>query len=141
MEWMIAIFFLVILSVYDIRNKEVPMLWLLLFGCVATVYVVLDGKREGIMMIYSLIPGAFLLAISLCTRESIGYGDGWTVLALGILLGLWKCFVVVFAGFLFSAIFSLILLVLRRVNGKSRLPFLPFITMGLGVVMVVQGVC
>ena len=92
-------------------------------------------------MIYSLIPGAFLLAISLCTRESIGYGDGWTVLALGILLGLWKCFVVVFAGFLFSAIFSLILLVLRRVNGKSRLPFLPFITMGLGVVMVVQGVC
>lgn len=140
MNWIIAVTFMLLLTIFDIRKKEIPALWLLLFGAVSFIYVGLKGEKEWIFVVYSLIPGAFFLALSLCTKESVGYGDGWTVLALGVLIGLRQCFAVVFTGLVFSAVFSLIMLVLRKVNGKSRLPFLPFITMGLGVTMIVQGV-
>lgn len=140
-KWIIAIIFMLILTVMDIRKKEISVLLLLIFGATVVFYVAVKGEREALSVIYSLIPGAFLLALSLCTRESIGYGDGWTMLVLGLLLGLWECLAVVFVGLVFSAIFSLVLLVLRRVNGKTRLPFLPFVSMGLGVVIIVQGIC
>lgn len=140
MKWMIVIIFMAVFTIYDIRKKEIPTVWLFLFGITSLTYVIVNGETEWLSVIYALIPGASLLAISLCTRESIGYGDGWTVLVMGILLGLWECLAVVFAGLIFSAIFSLILLMLGRVNGKSRLPFLPFIAMGLGVVIVAKGI-
>ena len=140
-KWIIAIIFMLILTVMDIRKKEISVLLLLIFGATVVFYVAVKGEREALSVIYSLIPGAFLLALSLCTRESIGYGDGWTMLVLGLLLGLWECLAVVFVGLVFSAIFSLVLLVLSRVNGKTRLPFLPFVSMGLGVVIIVQGIC
>ncbi len=140
-KWIIAIIFMLILTVMDIRKKEISVLLLVIFGATVVFYVAVKGEREALSVIYSLIPGAFLLALSLCTRESIGYGDGWTMLVLGLLLGLWECLAVIFVGLVFSAIFSLVLLVLRRVNGKTRLPFLPFVSMGLGVVIIVQGIC
>lgn len=137
-KWMIAIAFMVVLTAIDIRKKQIPVIILFIFGVTAAFFIVRSGEREGISVVYSLIPGVFLLTLSLCTRESIGYGDGWTVLVLGLLLGLWDCVACVFVGLILSALFSLTLLVLRKVNGKSRLPFLPFITLGLGVVVVGQ---
>lgn len=135
-KWMIAIAFMVLLTVIDIKKKQIPVAILVIFGITAAFFLIRSEEIEGVSIAYSLIPGAFLLALSLCTRESIGYGDGWTVLVLGLLLGLWDCLASVFIGLILSALFSLIMLVLRKVNGKSRLPFLPFVTLGLGVVLV-----
>lgn len=116
------------------------MFWLASFGISAFIYTVICSDREWYYIMYGLVPGAFLLALSLCTRESIGYGDGWTISALGLLVGAKECVLIVFAGFIFSAVFSLIMLMLHRVNGKSRLPFLPFVTIGMGAAGIAQNI-
>ena len=136
--WMIAIVCLSLLSIADIKEKAVPCIFLAVFGMIAFIYAVRSGEKEWIHILYSLIPGVFLLMVGMCTKESIGYGDGWVVMALGLLIGADACFVTVCTGLSVSAFFSLILLVLHKVNGKSRLPFLPFLTIGLGVLMIVQ---
>lgn len=133
MEWLIGMIFMAICTVTDIKSRTVSGTVLVVFGMVSLIYAVIcrDGSIYGIL--YSLLPGAFLLALSLCTKESIGYGDGFLVSALGILTGFSTCFLTVVSGFLLSAVTALVLLVCKKVNGKSRLPFVPFLTLGLGV--------
>lgn len=136
--WIIAAVCMTVLAIVDIREKAIPVTFLVAFGIMAVGYVLMEGEGEWRPVLYSLIPGVFLLAVSLCTRESIGYGDGWVVLALGLLTGAEGCFMAVFTGLLLSALFSLVLLAVHKVNGKSRLPFLPFLTIGLGVFVIAQ---
>lgn len=136
--WVIAIVGMAVLAIVDIREKAIPSILLIIFGMMAAIYAVMQGNGEWITVFYSLLPGAFLLLVSLCTRESVGYGDGWAVMALGGLIGMEGCIMTVCTGLVLSAVFSLILLVLHKVNGKSRLPFLPFLTVGLGVWMYAQ---
>lgn len=136
--WVIAIVFMVICAVTDIRKKEIPIVLVILFGVLAAVYIGLFDKQEISSILYSFIPGAFLLALSLCTKESIGYGDGLVVLVLGLMTGCQKCIFIVSIGLLAASICALALLVLRKVNGRSRLPFVPFLAIGLGVMLIVQ---
>lgn len=140
-EWMICLAFMAICAGIDIRKKEIPVVVLALFGGGAFLYTMIwDGKAWN-EIFYSLVPGLCLLLLSFCTRESIGYGDGLAAMAAGILIGWRGCVTAIIGGFLFSAVFSLALLVCRKAKGRSRIPFLPFLTAGLGVFYVVwQGV-
>lgn len=133
----IAMMCMAVLTAADIKEKKIPVLYVLLFGMMACAYRIAAGG-EWMSVLYASIPGIFLLMVSFCTKESIGYGDGWSVLALGLFVGAEGCLAAVGIGLLLSALVSLVLLMLRKVNGKSRLPFLPFLTIGLGGWMIVQ---
>lgn len=138
LEWLVAIGFMLTGSVIDIKKKELPLALLVLFGLAAAVCTGITGEKEWRDILYSFIPGAALLALGMCTRESIGYGDGLVVLILGLLTGLKGCLVIVSIGFVVSSVFAMVLLVFRKVKGKSRLPFLPFLTIGLGVMLLAE---
>lgn len=134
----IAAVFLILCAAIDIKSREIPVWIIILFGISAAAYIGICGQIQLVSIAYSLIPGASLLALSLCTKESIGYGDGWIVLILGIFTGVETCLLIVTAALIFSALSAAVLLMLKKVNGKSRIPFLPFLTMGLGVVFYAQ---
>lgn len=138
MEWVISFIFIAICAAEDIRKKEVPVAILALFGILSLVYIGVWGKREWMDVIFSFIPGVSLLLLSLCTRESIGYGDGLVTFVLGILMGWEGCLAVVMIGLLSSAVTALVLLICRKAGGKSRIPFVPFLAVGLGVLYVAQ---
>lgn len=131
----VAVIFIVFCTISDVRTGKIPVLVILVFG-LASVWLLITGNtgswRE---ILYALVPGMALLALSLCTGESIGYGDGLTVLVLGLLVGIMRCTAAVFTGFLLSAVWGLVLLVLNKANGKSRMPWIPFLAAGLGVTL------
>ncbi len=129
--------FIGICCIFDIRKKEIPVFIIVAFGLLSLIAVAIAQKTELYSVLYSLIPGAAMLGLSLCTKESIGYGDGFAVLVLGVLLGFLECVFVVLAGLFLSAVVGLVLLVFKKVRGKSRMPFMPFLAAGLGVVFFV----
>ena len=135
--WVIAGGFMAVCSVIDIRKKEIPLPLIGFFAAAALACSAVLGAGGWKAFLLSLIPGSCLLLLGLCTRESIGYGDGLLVLVLGIILGLEKCLMTVGAGLAASSAYALVLLVLRKANGRSRLPFVPFLTAGLGVTFIV----
>ena len=111
-EWTICLIFMTICVITDIRKKEIPV-------------------------IVVALSGGCLLFLGLCTKESIGYGDGLAAMAVGMWIG-WKgCIIAMISGFLLSSICALALLICKKVRGKSRIPFLPFLAVGLGVFYVV----
>ena len=123
--------------VYDIRHREIPLL-ILLFGIAAALGIDLWWIREGAVTVVetgaALLPGAFFLMTGFITREKVGYGDGLLLVILGLLLGAYRCFFILCIGLAFSAVVSLFLLLFRRAGRHSRIPFAPFLVLGMGVV-------
>ncbi len=134
----IALIFIGICAVCDIRRKEIP-LPLILAGMTAAFGAgVWQMKAEGLTAAeagMSLLPGMFFLLTGFCTGEKVGYGDGLILLAVGLLLGFYRCFLALCAALVFSAMVSLLLMVFHRADRHSRIPFVPFLGFGMGVVI------
>ncbi len=73
------------------------------------------------------LPGLFLLVLAWLTKESIGYGDGISVILLGGMVGLRNCIWVLCISLLLLSLAGLVLLVIKRVDRKTKIPYLPFL--------------
>ena len=132
----IALIVLLFTAVEDIRKKDIPSYVVYICGAVSaffTCYMVLIKTESVTTYLLSLIPGLVLLAIAFLTREGIGYGDGLIILSVGPMFGLYEVVFGLFVAFTLSSLFSITLLAIKKLKGGSRIPFIPFITLGLGV--------
>ncbi|MDE7283697.1 MAG: prepilin peptidase [Lachnospiraceae bacterium] len=127
---------LFICSLFDIRKKELPLM-ILIAGFLAALgiemWCIWKGLETVAGIAESLLPGIFFLLLSFCTREKVGYGDGLLLIILGLFLGFYRCFLVLCFGLIFSSVFALILLLFCKAGKNSRLPLVPFLTIGMGV--------
>ena len=137
-KWVISFIFIIICTITDIRKKEIPISVIVLFGGISLFYIGIQGRRGWYDLIYSLIPGIFFLLLGYCTRQSVGYGDGLVLLIIGLCIGYRGCMAVVMTALLISAVCAAILLACCKVKGKSRMPFVPFLAVGLGVFYIAQ---
>lgn len=123
---------LIVMSVVDMRNRQVP-LWMLTVQAALAAGILIWGGINGELSIggicRALIPGVILVAIALSTKKA-GWADGVVLLLLGVQTGYEKCMVAVLMALFLMAALSAMLLVFHKVKKDTRLPFLPFLTMG-----------
>ncbi|MCM1121121.1 MAG: prepilin peptidase [Eubacterium sp.] len=124
-----------ICAVIDGIKREIPIVvvWL---GIAAAVILRLQGTiGEGSwrLAVLSVIPGVIFWMLSLVTGEKVGYGDGWLLVMIGLFAGLWKCFLILLIGLLAESVAMLVLLAVRRISRDHRVPFAPFLLLGMGV--------
>ncbi len=129
--------FLIIAAYKDWRTKRVSCVLL------AVMFLAILGMRffmveEGVLStIGGIAIGAVFLALSKCTKESIGYGDSFLIFSLGIFLGGRKVLETVFVAMLFSCVFSIIYSIRHGWRGKHTIPFIPFLAAAyIGVVLL-----
>ncbi len=126
----------VLASIWDIKKKEIPILFIVLLGiCSVTcgIFGFFSGKLALGELLFSLMPGAAFLFMSVVTRESIGFGDGLFLLSSAVPFGaVGACVGIIIAMFI-SSFFAIIILATGKGSRKSRIPFVPFITLGMGV--------
>lgn len=126
--------FLSVLSVMDIKEKKVNMAFLAA-GIFAMCAIWLWGMyRTGadcgeILLRGALgtVPGVFLLAIARLTGKA-GYADGFVTAALGMDQGYLGGMAMLCISLFYLAVCSIVLLLGRRVEGNTRMPYLPFLT-------------
>lgn len=70
--------------------------------------------------------GAAVLIISKITGGKIGLGDGLLLCITGLGLGFWGNLELFGIALFFAALISIVLLVLRLVDRKKSIPFVPF---------------
>lgn len=127
-----------ICAVCDVTKKEIPLaiIWL---GMVAAVLLRMQGITEGwagwLPMVFSLLPGIVFWILSFITREKVGYGDGWMLIMIGFFVGVWECFLILLTGLVLESVAALILLAAKRITGDRKIPFAPFLLLGMGAVM------
>ena len=131
---MIHIFFILILSVYDCREKQVPVVLLSVGGAVTAILMVVQGLcgQQLLYLLPAVLPGVFLLLVAFVTKKA-GYADGIVLILVWAVCGYQEA-VLAFAISLFVlALASVLLLLLHKVNGRTRIPYLPFLTAALAL--------
>lgn len=119
-------------SIYDIKYKALPW-WFLAGGAVAAlVLAVVLRPVELWKMVGGLVLGMLLFGISFLTGGALGKGDGIIIGIIGLNLGFPIVFSVFSGALLLAAVLSIVLIIFKKVNRKTTLPFLPFLGVAYG---------
>jgi len=106
---------LLLLSVEDIKEQQLFMPAILELGLSGWIYALNTNHTP------ALTPGLFLLIVGHLTKEQIGYGDAFLVLALGMWMTDIQILLILIVGMIFSIVFAVCF-------RKKELPFVPFLT-------------
>lgn len=137
----LASVWLVTLSLFDIRYRRVPI-WLILLGGILSggmlIYQWRIGESEIADCFFGMIPGIALLLLALSTHKA-GWADGVVTMFLGSVLGFWQCVLAIMLSLILTSVVSLLLMIFRRVDKGTKIPFIPFLTLGFILGGIVGG--
>ncbi len=127
---------LIILSVFDIRTKRIPIGGFISLYAYSAIYLFCSGECSfsPVTLIISVIPGLILGALSFITEGKIGMGDALIIAGLGMGLGIERVSYTLTGALILICLFGLFMMVTRKMNRRSQIPFVPFITLSMGVV-------
>lgn len=134
MERIVLSIYLGILSVFDYKERRVPVIWLML-GILAAMLMVLGDclknpqSWQWLVMAAMLgtLPGIFMLLVGYFSRK-VGCGDGLVLIGVGIVTGYRECFSYVCFSLLLMSICCVGLLLMKKGNRNTQIPYLPFLT-------------
>jgi prepilin signal peptidase PulO-like enzyme (type II secretory pathway) len=134
---LIIIVFLIFSAVFDLKYMILPdfstvvlIILAVVFLFVETPYMAsLQGK-----ILSALVAGGFLLILNLITKgNGMGMGDVKLALFMGLFLGYPKTIIAFYVAFVIGAILGLILMIFKKANRKTQVPFGPFMILGMFV--------
>lgn len=127
----IIVILLGISSYTDIKMRKISMRLLLLFGILGIPVWIgkfyANGIYEICMFLFGMIPGALLLLLGKATSESVGYGDGYLFIVIGIYTGFSRTIGILVIALFLIAMLSIVLLIFQKANRKTELPFIPVV--------------
>ena len=134
-----ALLFLCICAVFDIKKREMPISLIIAGMAVSAgfcLWQIREGDISAMQAGISILPGVFFLLVGRYTEENVGYGDGLMLVMIGFFAGGYQCFKVLCYALVLSAVFALVLLALHKAEKGSRIAFVPFLAIGMGVALL-----
>lgn len=127
---------LLICAIQDLFKKRV-YLWVIGIGAVLT-FICLPFLKElsVIDCIGGLAVGLTTMLISKITAGKIGMGDGLILCVTGVGLGFWNNLELFGVALFLAAVLSIILMILRVVDRKKSIPFIPFLFAGYLIIVL-----
>ena len=129
---------LVIEALKDFRKKEVniPVLGILVVAAMVMIFL---GKDISVSnAIIGLAEGLLLILVSVMTKGQIGIGDGILLAACGLMLGGKDNMVMFFFACLSSAIVSVLIMIIKKADKKTTIPFVPFMIPGFLIMVLLS---
>ena len=133
---MCILILLIICALWDLKKKEIPILFLVLMGVIVLTNVLLKKQVDWWGTSSGMLVGVLCLLCSKYTKEAIGYGDSWLILELGIYLGGVQLLQVLMVASLIAGVVSLFCLWKRDWKRKTTLPFVPFLALAYSGVLL-----
>lgn len=118
---------LIIVSIQDIRWKKIKLNIVLIATVGLSICLPFSAALTILDRILGLVLGLGVVLLSKATGGKIGIGDGMVLGVTGIGLGFWTNMELFAMALAMAALFSIALIILRKANRKSAIPFLPFL--------------
>ncbi|TCK93107.1 leader peptidase (prepilin peptidase)/N-methyltransferase [Natranaerovirga hydrolytica] len=134
---LLCIIFLLLTSISDLQKKEIPSSYLYITIILGVMMLRINPNITPIESILGAGIGGLLIGLSYATKNAIGQGDGWVILAVGIITGWQMTLGILLIGLILSAIWGSYLLILRRQSKKTKMPFVPFLFLATLVIYLV----
>ena len=127
------------LADFDVKSKIVPNRILLVLLAVRTVLLLLEAffypGYFSSFVLSSFFGAALAMLIlfvgNLICKKGMGYGDIKLFGVIGYYVGPQTVLGVLFFSLLFAAVYSILLLLMKKIKAKDEIPFVPFIFAGL----------
>ena len=131
-QWVILMVVLIPSSYSDIKKQEInPWLIAGVLPCAAMLGALFTGWEAVPEYFVRFFPGIVILFASHLTKGCIGAGDGLVCLFLGSVLPSECVILVILTAFISAALFGITMMCIGKMKAKSRLPFVPFILLGV----------
>ena len=127
--------YLLVMAVLDIKSRRIPLLPGVILLVVITGLCI-PFAADIVSRLLGVAVGAFLYIVSKISRGEVGEADAFVYAVTGMTIGIYHNVEVLLVSLFFAAIVSAFLLVIKRVDRKCKLPFIPFTFAGYVVVMV-----
>lgn len=130
--FILLITYLFAMTITDIRNRNIPDEATIFFAVLFLVFNILSLNKFIILNGFiGVIGGSFLSLIAhIIRKESIGLGDVKLMGCIGLIVGFPEIIYITTRGLVICAIYSIILLFMKKASIKSQLPLAPFILIG-----------
>ena len=130
----IIVFYLIVMGAIDVRKKQLPILpGVVCLGL--TVTVLLVAGYELMSIVTGVLVGVMLYGISRVSHGGIGEADALVYAITGASLGFFKNCEVLLISLVMAAIVGSVLMIVKHVGRKYRLPFVPFTLVAYGMVI------
>ncbi len=126
----VALFLTAYLTRQDMKSRLLSSHALIGMGILGVIYLTLVKEQVIWGIIESILPGLLLCVFSFLSKEALGYGDGITVMVIGLWCGVIFVMQVLLTGFVLSGFYAAILLLRGR---RENIPFLPFLLVAMEV--------
>lgn len=110
---------------FDVRKKQVPLIPIIIVGIIGMGYLIV--REDRLSYIGGAIVGFLCIALGKLTKEALGYGDGYLLLAIGLMIGGRNNSILLVGSLFLSAFFAIGILIFKKGNRKSKIPFVPFL--------------
>lgn len=130
--------FLVMEGVRDLIKRRISMVSVIIAGSVGGILRIPMLKDDWASMLGGILIGIIIMLLAKCTKEKIGYGDGWVLVVTGIYLGFRANMYLLFLSLFFSCFISIILLVCKKAVRQTELPFVTFMVPGYLLLLTIQ---
>ncbi|MCI8805473.1 MAG: hypothetical protein HFE59_06185 [Clostridiales bacterium] len=125
-------FILTILSFWDIKEKEIPVIYIYCLLLCCGIMMLINPYCDIINNIITGIIITVVLALFYrLKKESVGLGDIEVIAALSFSFGYPHIFNILFTALFISMIFGIILLIIKRAKLKTEIPFIPFLCLSV----------
>ena len=130
---------MLLLGVEDIRKKEISWWKLMVLGGMCLAGCVMLPDKNLWSMAGGVTLGLCMVGFSMLSKGQIGIGDGIVIAQLGGLLGARGCLVMLCIASCFMAVVSIVLLLCKKGNRQTTLPFVPALLGGYLTTLAVMG--
>lgn len=128
-----------LLAVEDLKVQKISSRWLgimvLCWGAMVSLQLGFspeEGLAMGISGFFGgLLAGVVFYGVYFMSRKGLGVGDIRFMIASGLYLGYAYVFSAMFLGTCFAAFVGGALMLTKKLDGKTNMPFVPFLYLGI----------
>lgn len=121
-------------SIWDIRGKKLPagllLLDVLVGGILMAVNRNIDWRKDGYLYVVGILIGIMMLLIGRFCGGCIGTADGIIIAVIGGVIGYQDMLLLLMNAILAAAVFSIVLIVIKKAGRGTTIPFIPFLLLG-----------
>jgi len=128
-----------IAMIYDIKTKKIPNILVLIMAAgwllLAAAVLITDTENGSKLLMDSMLGflsgGGLFFMVYLVSRKGLGGGDVKFMAAAGLYLGFAGAIPAILYGTLAAALTGMILITLKKINRKDKIPLVPFLFIGI----------
>lgn len=119
------------MAVKDIKYRKINGYICLVMIMVSFLIRVKIKHDADFTILLDLIPGVLMYVLSKLSPRSIGEGDALVLIFIGSVVGYMKEMQFLIISVFLAGLIALILFALKKVNRDTKLPFVPFLSVGV----------